>query len=88
MIEFDEPQTPEEEIRKAKYFYDQDKSKPDFHKAWKDEKKEKLDQRKKGSKPSHFRSQQRKPSQVVIKPTIMMGDRPRDPKDPREPLQC
>ena len=24
----------------------------------------------------------------MTKPSIMMGDGPRDPKDPREPLQC
>ena len=54
MIEFDEPRTLEEAIRKAKYFYDQNKKKPDIHKAWKDKKKENLDQRKKGFKPSNF----------------------------------
>ena len=58
-IEFDEPRTLEEAIRKAKYCYDQNKSKPGFHKAWKDKKNEKFDQRKKGFKPSHLRNQQR-----------------------------
>ena len=53
-IEFDEPQTLEEEIRKAKYCYDQNKTKPDLHKAWKDKRNEKFDQRKKGFKPSHL----------------------------------
>ena len=42
-IEFDEPRTLEEEIRKAKYFYDNKKRKPDFHKAWMDKKNEKFD---------------------------------------------
>ena len=42
----------------------------------------KLGQRKKGSKPFHSRDQQRQPSQAVIKPTRMMGDKP------RKPLKC
>ena len=53
-IAFDEPRTLEEDIRKAKYFYDQNKSKLDIHKAWKCKKNENFDQRKKGFKPSHF----------------------------------
>ena len=64
------------------------KSKPDFHKAWKDNRNEKFDQSKKGFKPSHLQNQQRNPSQAVTKPTRMMGDKPRDPKDTKEPLQC
>ena len=47
-IEFYEPRTLEEAIRKAKYCYDHNKGKPDIHKAWKDNKNEKFDQRKKG----------------------------------------
>ena len=53
-IEFDEPRILEEAIRKEKYFYDQNKGKPDIHKAWKDKKNKKFDQRKKGFKPSHL----------------------------------
>ena len=53
-IDFYEPITLEEEIRKAKYCYEQSKGKPDYHKAWKDKKSEKCDQRKKVFKPSHF----------------------------------
>ena len=56
-IEFYEPITLEEEMRKDKYCYEQRKGKPDFHKAWKDKKNEKFDQRKKGFKPSRFRNQ-------------------------------
>ena len=54
IIEFDEPLTLEEAIRKAKYCYDQNKIKPDSHKAWKDNKNGKFDQTKKGFNPSHF----------------------------------
>ena len=37
-IEFYEPRTLEEAIRKAKYFYEQRKIKPGIHKAWTDKK--------------------------------------------------
>ena len=40
-IEFYEPRTLEEVIRKAKYCYEQRQGKPDYHKAWKDKKKAK-----------------------------------------------
>ena len=53
-IEFDEPRTLEEAIWKAKYCYNQNKRRPDFHKAWKDKRNEKFDQRKKYLKPSHL----------------------------------
>ena len=56
-IEFYEPITLEEEIRKAEYCYEQRKGKPYYHKAWKDKKNEKCDQRRKGFKPSNFRNQ-------------------------------
>ena len=38
IIEFDEPRTLEEAIRKAKYCYDQNKGKHDYRKEWKDKK--------------------------------------------------
>ena len=47
-IEFYEPRTIEEAIRKAKYCYEKSKGKPDYHKAWKDKKNEKFGKRKKG----------------------------------------
>ena len=50
-IEFYEPRSLEEAIRKAKYCYEQSKGKPDYHKAWKDKKNDKFDQRRKGFKP-------------------------------------
>ena len=55
-IEFYEPKTLEEAIRKAQHCYEQSKGKPNYHKTWKDKKNEKLDQRKKGFKPSSFRN--------------------------------
>ena len=49
-IEFYEPRSLEEVIRKAKNFYEQSKGKPDYHKTWKEKNNEKSDQRKKGFK--------------------------------------
>ena len=43
MVELDEPRNLEEAIRKAKYCYDRNKRKHDFHKAWKDKKNENFD---------------------------------------------
>ena len=57
MIEFYEPTTLDEAIRKAKYCYEQRKGKLDYQMTWKDKKNEKYDQRKKGFKPSSFRNQ-------------------------------
>ena len=59
IIEFYEPRTLEEVIRKAKYFYEKRKGKLDYHKIWKDKKNEKSDQRKKCFKPSNFKNQQK-----------------------------
>ena len=53
-IEFYQPIIHEEAIRKSKYYYEQSKGKPDYHKAWKDKKNEKFDQRRKCFKPSRF----------------------------------
>ena len=39
-IEFYEPRTLEETIRKAKYCYKQSRDKPDYQKTWKDKKNE------------------------------------------------
>ena len=55
-IEFYEPRTLEEAISKAKYCNEERKGKHDYHKAWKDKRNEKFDQRKKGFKPSSFRN--------------------------------
>ena len=53
-IEFYEPRTLEEAIRKANYCYEQSKGKPDYHNTWKDKKNEKFYERKKGFKPTKF----------------------------------
>ena len=87
-IEFYEPRNLEEAIRKAKYCYEQRKGKPDYHKAWKDKKNEKFDQRNKCFKPSNFKNQQKHPSQAASKPVGVTGEKPKDPQQYRGPLQC
>ena len=77
-IEFYEPSTLEEAIRKAKYCYEQSKGKPDHHKAWKDKKNENLDQRKKGFNPSRFRNQQKQPPLAVSDPVGVTGGKPKE----------
>ena len=78
-IEFYEPRTLEEAIRKAKYCYEQSRSKPNYHKAWKEKNNEKFDQWKKGFKTSHFQNQQRQPSQPMTTLARIMGENPREP---------
>ena len=87
-IEFYEPRTLEEAIRKANYCYDKIKGKPDYHKAWKDKKNEKFYQRRKGFKPSGFRKQQKQPSQAVSKLVGVTGGKPKDPPHNKGPLKC
>ena len=58
-IEFYEPRTLEEVIRKDKYFYDKSKRKPNYQKAWKNKMNEKSDQRKRCFKLPNFRNQQK-----------------------------
>jgi len=50
-IQYDEPKTLEEEIRKAKCLHEQCKGREDFRRNWKDKKQGNQDQRKKGFKP-------------------------------------
>jgi hypothetical protein len=42
-IQYDDPKTLEETIRRAKCLYDQQKERPSFQKAWEDNKKFKMD---------------------------------------------
>ena len=87
--EFYEPWTLEEAIRKAKYCYEQRKGKSDYHKAWKDKKNEKFEQKENGFKASHFRNQQqKKPPQNVNKLAKVMGENPSDPREIIKPIQC
>ena len=64
-----------------------EKGKLDYHKAGKDKKNEKFDQRRKGFKPSNFRNQQKQPSQAVSKPARVMGEKTIYPQQKIDPLQ-
>jgi hypothetical protein len=55
-IQYDDPKTLEETIRRYKCLYDQLKARLAFQKAWEDNKKFNMDQRKKGDKPPFFRN--------------------------------
>jgi hypothetical protein len=62
-IQYDDPKTMEEMIRREKCLYEQQREKPTFRKAWDDQKRFKKEQRQKGDKPSFFRnSRQGQPS--------------------------
>ena len=87
-IEFYEPRTLEEAIRKANYCYEKSKGKPDYPKAWKDKKNEKFDQRRKCFKPSRFRNQQKQPSQAAGNPVGVTGGKPKEPHQNKGPLKC
>jgi hypothetical protein len=50
-IKYDEPRTLTETIRKDKYLYEKGKGRESLQKYWKDKKKDKSDQIKKGFKP-------------------------------------
>jgi hypothetical protein len=56
-IRYDEPKTLTEAIKKAKYLYEQGQGRESLQKSWKDKKKEKFDQRRKGLKPPFFRNE-------------------------------
>jgi hypothetical protein len=55
-IQYDDPKTMEETIRREKCLYEQQREKPTFRKAWEDKKKFQMDQRKKGNKPPFFKT--------------------------------
>jgi hypothetical protein len=53
-IQYDDLETLDEAIRRAKCLYEKHKGRPIFQKAWEDKKKGKMDQRKKGNKTPLF----------------------------------
>ena len=55
-IQYDDPKTMEETIRRAKCLYEQQGERPILRKAWNDQRKFKKGQRQKGNKPSFFRN--------------------------------
>jgi hypothetical protein len=55
-IQYDDPKTLEETIRRAKCLYEHQRVRPTFQMASKDKMKIKVDRRKKGAKPPFFRN--------------------------------
>jgi hypothetical protein len=55
-IQYDDPKTMLETIRKEKCLYEQQGERPILRKVWDDRRKFKKEQRQKGSKPSFFRN--------------------------------
>ena len=60
-IEFDNPKSLDEVLRKSRLCYEQYKLRGDLTKTWKDRKQEKSNQRKKGFKPPPLRNMLRNP---------------------------
>jgi len=87
-IQLDDPRNLEEAMRKDKYLYVKNKGRLAFQKAWDDKKRGKMDQRKKGFKPSFVSNKsqayyQGKPTQGKHKIIDSLEKRPR-PK----PIKC
>jgi hypothetical protein len=77
-IQYDDPKTMEEMIRREKYLYEQQRENRSFQKAWDDQKKFKKEQRQKGNKPPFFRnSPQGQPSFREPRMADIGGQRPR-----------
>ena len=53
-IQYDDPKSLEETIRRDKFLYDQHKGRTNFQKYWEDKKKNNMEQRKNGNKPPLF----------------------------------
>jgi hypothetical protein len=82
--QYDDPNTLEETIRRAKCLYYQHRGRPNFQKAWEDKKKSNMEQRKKDTKPPFFRNtSQGHPTPKEPRMTEKIGKRPRKP-----PIQC
>jgi hypothetical protein len=83
-IQYDDPKTLEETIRRDKCLYDQQRGRPTFQKAWEDKMKSKVEQRKKGTKPPFFRNTvQGQPISKEPRMTEAMETRPR-----QQPMKC
>jgi hypothetical protein len=86
-IQYYYPRTLVETNRKAKYLYEQGKGEESMQKSWKDKKKEKCDQRRKGFKPPFNRNnpnknQQDRSAKDESKKKDSLGKRG------RPPIQC
>jgi hypothetical protein len=76
-IQYDEPKTLEESIRRYKCLYDQQRGRPTFQNSWEDKMKIKLDQRKKGDNTPFFRENaQRQSTLKEPRMTKIVGKNP------------
>jgi hypothetical protein len=83
-IQYDDPKTMEETIRREKCLYEQQREKPTFRKAWDDQKRVKKEQRQKGNRTPFFRnSLQGQPS---FREPRMTEERPQ--RQRQAPIQC
>jgi hypothetical protein len=83
-IQYDDPKTMEETIRRAKCLYEQQRERPTFRKAWDDQKKFRKEQRQKGNKPPFFRNNpQGQPSFREPRKAEVGEQMPRPP-----PMEC
>jgi hypothetical protein len=83
-IQYDDPKTLEETIRRDKCLYNHQKSRPNFQKDWEEKNKFKMDHRKKGANPPFFRNNtQGQPSFKELRTIETGGQRLRQP-----PIQC
>jgi hypothetical protein len=84
IIQYDDPKTLEETIRRDKCLYDQQKGKASYQKAWEDKKKSNMELRKKGTKPPFFRNNyQEQPATKESRMTEPLGKR-----SMQQPIQC
>jgi hypothetical protein len=83
-IQYDDPKILEGTIRRDKFLYDQHKGRPTFQKSWEVKKKNKMEQRKKGTNPPFLlNSSQGYPASREPRMTETMGQIPR-----KLPIQC
>jgi hypothetical protein len=83
-IQYDDPKTLEETIRRSKFLYDQHKGRETYQKSWEDKKKIKIKHRKKGTKPPFFRNNSQ--GKLAFKEPIMIETLGKIPRHP--PIQC
>jgi hypothetical protein len=83
-IQYGDPKTLDEAIRRAKCLYDQHRGRPNFHKSWEDKKKGNMEKMKKGNKPPFFiNNSQGYPTQNESRMLETLGKGPR-----QQPMKC
>lgn len=84
-IQYDEPKSLEEAIKKAKHMYEKSKGKTDFRRSLKDKKRDNQNQRKKGFKPPPFRGSSLHQRQGVTSEHKIPEF---DGRKKRQPIEC